>query len=72
MYDTVSAWKYLTGGCAITGLLLVIWAAALVLVENYSVQGLLESDLSDVPELAEHVRGGRTGGNLGSNIAPNP
>jgi hypothetical protein len=70
MDDTVSAWKYLTGCCAIAGLLLVIWAAALVLMENYPVQRLLESDLSDLPELVDDVRRERTGGTLGNNMAP--
>jgi hypothetical protein len=69
MYDTVSAWKYLTAGCAIIGLLLVIWAAALVILENYALQRLLESDLSDLPELVDSAREGRSGGNLGSDMA---
>lgn len=70
MYDTVSAWKYLTGCCAIIGLLLVIWAAALVLIENSTVQRLLESDMSDVPELVDSVRKRRTGGSLTTHMAP--
>jgi hypothetical protein len=70
MYDTVSAWKYLTACCAIAGLLLVIWAATLVLVENYHVQRLLESDLSDIPELVAGARGERRGGTLGNHMAP--
>jgi Protein of unknown function (DUF2721) len=69
MYDTVSAWKYLTAACAIIGLLLVIWAATLVILENYALQRLLESDLSDLPELVDSVREGRTGGGLGSKMA---
>jgi hypothetical protein len=59
MYDTISAWKYLTACCAIAGLLLVICAAVCVLVENFGLQRLLESDLSDIPELVDHVRRGR-------------
>jgi hypothetical protein len=70
MYDTVSAWKYLTACCAVIGLLLVIWAAVLVLIENFTLQRLLDSDLSDIPELADSVRGGRTGGTLTTHMAP--
>jgi hypothetical protein len=70
MYDTIPAWKYLTGCCAIAGLLLVIWAAVLVLLENYGLQRLLESDLSDLPELVDHARDGRTGGSGGNITAP--
>jgi hypothetical protein len=71
MYDTVSAWKYLTACCAVVGLLLVIWAAVLVLIENYTLQRLLDSDLSDVPELVDAVRKERTGGGpLGTHMAP--
>jgi Mn2+/Fe2+ NRAMP family transporter len=55
MYDTVDVWKYLTAGCAIVGLLLVIWAAALVLVENFGLRRILDSDAQDVPELATHI-----------------
>jgi Protein of unknown function (DUF2721) len=69
MYDTVSAWKYLTAACAIIGLLLVIWAATLVILENYALQRLLESDLSDLPELVDSVREARSGGGLGSDMA---
>jgi len=70
MYDTVSAFKYSTACCAVIGLALVIWAAALVLAENYHVQQLLESDLSDVPELVDQVRNGRTvGGRAGTNFS---
>jgi hypothetical protein len=61
LYDTVSAWKYLTACCAIAGLLLVIWAATLVILENCSLQKILESDLSDIPELVDGARGGRRG-----------
>jgi hypothetical protein len=70
MYDTISPWKYLTACCAIAGLLLVIWAAALVLLENYGLQRLLESDLSDLRKLVDHARGGRTGGSAGNITAP--
>jgi Protein of unknown function (DUF2721) len=55
MYDTASLWKYLTAACAIIGLLLVIWAASYVILENRAIQQLLEEDLSDVPDLRERA-----------------
>ena len=55
IYDLVSAWKYLTAVFAVVGLLLVIVAATLVMVENYRLQYILDSDLSDVPELVAGV-----------------
>ena len=61
MYDTAPAWKYLTAACAIIGLLLVIWAASFVILENYGLQRLLEEDLSDVPGLVERARGDSSG-----------
>ncbi|MFL6603598.1 MAG: hypothetical protein ACJ8R9_20040 [Steroidobacteraceae bacterium] len=45
----------------------MIWAAVLVILENYGLQRLLESDLSHVPELTEHARGGRSGGSSRNN-----
>jgi hypothetical protein len=45
--------KYLCALCAISGLLLVVWAAAIVIVENSRLQLIIDSDLSDVPELRE-------------------
>jgi hypothetical protein len=44
--------KYLTGACAIVGLLLVILASVLVIIENTRLQLIVESELSDVPDLA--------------------
>lgn len=70
LYDTISAWKYLTACCAIAGLLLVIWAAALVILENYGLQRILESDLSDLPELVDRTGDGRTGGDTGNITVP--
>jgi hypothetical protein len=55
MYDTASLWKYLTALCAIVGLLLVVWAAVLVIAENHTVQQLMEVDMSDLPELGERT-----------------
>jgi hypothetical protein len=58
MYDQVSALKYLTACCAIVGLLLVIWAAVLVIVENSRLQLILDSDLSDIEESVRGEHGG--------------
>jgi hypothetical protein len=46
----------------VTGLLLVIWAAAIVIVENSRLQLIIDSDVSDVPELSDASRdSGRVG-----------
>jgi hypothetical protein len=58
MYDQISALKYLTACCAIVGLLLVIWAAVLVIVENSRLQLILDSDLSDIEESVRVEHGG--------------
>lgn len=56
IFNAASMWKYLTALCAIGGLLLVVWAASLVIVENCRLQRILDSDLSDLPELVERVQ----------------
>ncbi|MBV9696581.1 MAG: DUF2721 domain-containing protein [Gammaproteobacteria bacterium] len=43
--------KYGAGALAVAGLLLVIWAAGIVLLENAGLRRMLEDDLADVPEL---------------------
>jgi hypothetical protein len=57
IFENASLFKYLTAICGIGGLLLVVWAASLVIVENCRLQRLMEIDLSDIPELEERVRG---------------
>jgi uncharacterized protein DUF2721 len=56
MFPTLSFWKYLTAACAIVGLLLVVWAAAFVIIENRGLQRILDEDLSDNPDLAKRAR----------------
>jgi hypothetical protein len=55
--------KYLCAARAIGGLVLVIWAAVLVLMENARLQVIIDSDLSDVPDLrinaSKQGRGGQ-------------
>jgi hypothetical protein len=48
--------KYLTGPCAIVGLLLVVWAAVLVVIENTRLQLIIDSEVSDVSELEHGAR----------------
>jgi hypothetical protein len=48
--------KYLTGACAIVGLLLVVWAAVLVVIENTRLQLIIDSEVSDVSELEHGAR----------------
>jgi hypothetical protein len=45
-----------TAVCAVVGLLLVIWAASLVIIENSRLRRLLESDVADLPELTDDGR----------------
>jgi hypothetical protein len=45
--------KYVGAAFAISGLLLVILAAAPVLLENRHLQDVVESDLADLPDLSE-------------------
>ena len=59
MYVDVSLFKHLTACCAIAGLLLVIWAAALVIVENSRLQIILDSDLEAVQESVHDAGPGR-------------
>jgi hypothetical protein len=47
--------KYLCATGAIVGLLLVIWAAVLVLIENAGLQKIIDSDISDIPDLRGHA-----------------
>ncbi len=51
MDSQLSALKYLCAAGAIGGLLLVIWAAVLVMMENARLQVIIDSDLSDIPDL---------------------
>jgi hypothetical protein len=44
--------KYVSTACAIGGLLLVIWAAVVVLRENIEIQHAIDSELTDLPDLA--------------------
>jgi hypothetical protein len=53
IFPDVAAVKYLCALCAMSGLLLVIWAAVIVVIENSRLQLIIDSDLSDVPELRE-------------------
>jgi hypothetical protein len=45
--------KFVSVGASVLGLLLVIGAAALVMVENMLLKRAIESDSSDIPELFE-------------------
>jgi hypothetical protein len=54
--DRLVALKYLAALLSVVGLLLVIWAAVLVLIENLRLQRIIDSDLSDIPELVEAAR----------------
>lgn len=51
--DTIAAFHYVSAGLSIVGLLLMIWAAVVVLIENARLQLIIESELSDVPELMQ-------------------
>lgn len=51
-----AVFKFLSAALAIFGLLLVIWAAVLVMIENQRLQLIIESDLSDIPELRRAAR----------------
>lgn len=51
--QNIAAFKFLSAGLSLIGLLLVIWAAVLVIIENLRLQVAIDSDLSDVPELAK-------------------
>jgi hypothetical protein len=51
-----AAFKYLSAALAIFGLLMVIWAAVLVMIENWRLQLIIESDLSDIPELVRAAK----------------
>jgi Mn2+/Fe2+ NRAMP family transporter len=53
MNPNLAVLKYLVAACALAGLLLVIWAAAIVIKENSRLQLIIDSDLSDVAELRE-------------------
>lgn len=44
--------KFLAALLSVVGLLLVIWAAILVVIENLRLQLIIDSDLSDIPDLA--------------------
>jgi hypothetical protein len=61
MTDDFAPFKYLSAGLAILGLLLVIWAAVLVMLENLRLQLIIESDLADVPELVHAADDPRSG-----------
>ncbi len=58
----LAATKYLCAAAAIGGLLLVIWAAVLVLMENARLQIIIDSDISDVPDLKRAARDQGQGG----------
>lgn len=47
----LTALKYLCAVTAIGGLLLVIWAAVLVLLENARLQVIIDSDISDMRDI---------------------
>jgi hypothetical protein len=49
--DDSATFKYLSAALAIVGLSMVIWAAIMVMIENRRLQLIIESDLSDLPEL---------------------
>ncbi len=62
MDSQLRALKYLCAVSAIVGLLLVIWAAVLVLMENARLQVIIDSDISDVSELSRAARKQGRGG----------
>jgi hypothetical protein len=66
----VGALKYLCAAGAIGGLLLVIWAAILVLMENARLQIIIDSDLSDIPDLRTAAANQGRGGELSPHSAP--
>ncbi len=70
MEPQFTATKYLCAACAIVGLLMVIWAAILVLMENARLQVIIDSDLSDVPDLREPARRQGQGGTASSAQRP--
>lgn len=52
MFPGITFLKYAISICAITGLTLVIIGAALVIKENTVIHTALDSELADIPELA--------------------
>jgi Na+/H+ antiporter NhaB len=66
MTDDFAAFKYLSAALAIVGLLIVIWAALLVIIENWRLQLIIDSDLSDRPEL---VRAAQDSNRVGAQSA---
>jgi hypothetical protein len=42
--------------CAVAGPIMLIFAAGLAIVENYSLQKTIDSDMQDIPELANYAQ----------------
>lgn len=59
MADHLRVLKYLTAACAIVGLLLVIWASIIVIIENTRLQLIIDSEVTDLPGLAKAARDSR-------------
>lgn len=49
----IEALKWITAVLALVGLILVIWAASHVLTENARIQLIIDSDISDMPDLVD-------------------
>jgi hypothetical protein len=64
--EALGVLKYLTAASAVIGLGLVIWAAVIVILENSRLKLIIDSDLSDIPEL-EH--GAKDEGRVGAQTA---
>jgi hypothetical protein len=55
-YPALTALQWVSAVGIVLGLLLVVVASAVVLVENLQLQEAIDSEMSDVPELLEEVR----------------
>ena len=58
--EHITAFRLLSAGTAILGLTLIIWAAVLVMIENWRLQRAIEIELSDLPALANAARESRS------------
>jgi hypothetical protein len=56
MYPTLTVFQWTSALGIVIGLLLVVAASAVVLVENVQLQEAIDSELSDLPELIEDAR----------------
>jgi hypothetical protein len=55
IFRSVTPLQYVSAGCAIIGLVLIIVAAIVAIRENSIIQRAIDSDLLDVPELAKQT-----------------